>query len=150
MFWSFVVLAIVTSQVDHDAQLQRACDFYQGQMVDQIICPTTKVKREGAFCKVNGSNEPLVFFNGCTAGFGNYEDVFFSACLQHDLCYHHEPVTSGKNKAQCDDEFYQQMKNLCLLEKDNSKRCRAAAKVFYKGVKGFGENSWQCSNVPFK
>lgn len=138
----------------HDLQLQQKCHQLKGEMVSSLACPTSMEQRDGEFCLVAEKTQftakapslDMIFFNGCTAGVADYDAVFFESCYTHDLCYHHEPVTNGKTKTQCDFEFYQNMKQQCE-NRDDQKRCLIMAKLFFEGVEHFGEQSWNCSNT---
>lgn len=122
------------------------CEDLGGQMVDKIVCPENGRVRTGRKCQL--AENPLVFFNGCSVRFDIFRDTFFSACVAHDLCYHHEPASSGWSRKDCDQRFLDDMKNICkgMASGKGRKLCYAAAGTYYGGVRIGGRRSFRCSN----
>ena len=105
-----------------------------------------------------GGEEPL----GCSVPWiialtseshGHYKDVFYDACAQHDYCYRHGHASYGVDRAECDEAFLADMKNLCpnpatsgvgkLLEVfddsvESRQTCESVAADYYNAVKRYG------------
>ena len=144
----YLSLLILLSFTANASTLQ-TCTKLGGVMVNELKCPKSKKNRTGKFCVLSG--KPLVYFNGCTGGFGKYSDTFFKACLKHDFCYHHEPATNNLSKKTCDEKFFNNMTLVCNAENNRLKyfTCLGAAWSFYQAVKVGGKKSWECSDSKF-
>lgn len=137
---AFIFGAQINAQADI---LRDYCDKVGGIMLSQWTCPNSKQLRHETFCKqINSENKELVF-NGCTVAAGRYSEIFFKACLLHDLCYHNEPNVSGKSKTDCDTVFLNNMNKIC--DTQSSFGCYSTAKAFHSAVSVGGSNSWNCS-----
>jgi hypothetical protein len=89
-----------------------------------------------------------MFFNGCTgADKIPYGKIFFKACVLHDFCYHHEPISNGFSKEYCDHKFLRDMKTICDSKENDSFSCYSFADLFYGAVRSAGIISWGCSNT---
>lgn len=69
---------------------------------------------------------------------------FHKACVVHDFCYRHGFATYGVNRAQCDTDFYERMKEECagglgILDVKDYSICRVWAKQTYEAVNKHGE-----------
>jgi len=145
----FVFLLILTNGSlgwSDDEQTRQFCHSIGGEIVDGMICPANGDFWHGIRCQI--SADPLVFFNGCSSGVSPYGEVFFSACVNHDLCYHHEPASTGMSRKDCDEEFLENMRNICQMEEENGKGCHWAALAYYGFVRLGGQSSFECSNIP--
>lgn len=119
-----------------------------GKIIDSWTCPNSKRVRSGRMCELTNKQGQKLVFNGCSAPSNPYNDFFFKACLLHDLCYHHEPVSNKKAKEQCDSEFLYNMQTLCVSTNmlDEGYWCFFAAQTYYKAVSvGGGLVAWECS-----
>jgi hypothetical protein len=133
----------------HQIQLRSFCASKKGELRNEWRCPQTPERiRQGQFCFFKDEKDQLLVTNGCTGASktGEYGALFINACIEHDLCYHHEPIESGLDKIDCDQQFYSRLKTVC--RKVDSKRCLAVAKAFYEAVENKGESSWRCSKEP--
>ena len=117
-------------------------------MVKKVSCPSRKGFFWGNYCVVKNKKNQMAYFNGCTGATGKHSSLFFDACIDHDFCYHHEPVSNGVTKKQCDDRLFDDLKSICS-ENSELKNCLKTAKVFYFLVSKFGKSSYSCSNTKF-
>jgi hypothetical protein len=82
-----------------------------------------------------------------------YKILFWVAGQLHDYCYHHGNATYGFSKAQCDDEFYEIMKEICkqdfpgVLNWFDKKECDVSALTFYKAVVKKGQSAFEATNT---
>lgn len=125
--------------------LKKKCHDVGGKMVSQFTCPQSGTTRYNSECIISDVDGNMIFFDGCSGTIGNYDVVFYKACVHHDLCYHHEPSTSGLDKRDCDSQFYWEMRAICKKERANNPACIDAARLFYNAVDLFGLSSWTCS-----
>jgi hypothetical protein len=125
------------------SSLEKFCTKQKGVIKTQWTCPQSGEEREGQFCEFLGPDEKVQVVNGCTRSIGNYGELFFNACVAHDLCYHNEPQSSDLTKRQCDQKFLADMLKVCMDQ--NSTSCKWVAKGFFEVVEEFGDQSWQCS-----
>jgi len=131
---------------------------------DKTKCyPTSEARFVTVYNYLNGYNKyneasdsvitALTFVNGCSVPVikdlynENNRGLFVPACNVHDICY---GCQGGKNS--CDSTFYNNMKQICKNQKNNSIACRATAGIFYAAVKiGAKKNYNACStNVTSK
>ena len=63
--------------------------------------------------------------------------AFQTACDRHDNCYSHGEATYCKNQAKCDDEFEDDLYDIC----DDDGLCEVVADLFADGVREFGDAS---------
>lgn len=121
------------------------CQQAGGVILDQWTCPKSGKVRKTKNCLVLDHNSKEMIFNGCSASIGNYGEVFYKACVYHDLCYHHEPTTHGLNKTDCDRQFLTDMIAICKNEAPEDTNCNSNANLFFKAVDIFGGSAWSCS-----
>ena len=148
---SLTLILSFTSQAYADKQLTDYCVGTGGTVVPEWTCPATGDLKVGEACKQTNSAGQVMYFNGCSAPEGKYKTLFFKACIIHDLCYHHEPQTTGKSKLNCDDQFLVDMKKICKTTNPMSFECGIVAQTFYAAVVNAGESAFMCSkeNVPY-
>jgi len=89
--------------------------------------------------KYGNDGEADLMFNGCTStknsstmrGFRKvYDNLFYSACQQHDYCYF-----STQTKSTCDKRFYAQMTDRCGALKGSAySECILIAKAYYQAM----------------
>jgi len=150
---SKILLAVFIFSSLSNAQtlLEQTCREDGGELVNQIRCSNSKKTRQGQFCQLHDKvNKTKMFFNGCTSSVPGFDDLFFKACYYHDHCYHHEPVTSGMSKRDCDQQLKTQLYDVCESIGTSMKRgytCDYVVNVTYYAVKFGGESSWQCSKT---
>ena len=72
-------------------------------------------------------------------------DKFHAACVTHDLCYRHGNITYGLSRKECDDEFYENMRDACagtanlgILDAEDYAKCQLAANQTYRAVEEHG------------
>lgn len=135
----------VTSTAFADPQLIQYCTQTGGEVVQQWTCPATGAVRNGETCKQKNAQGQVMYFNGCSAPEGKYKNLFFKACIIHDLCYHHEPQTNGKSKIDCDNQFLADMKRICKVTNPFSLECGVVAQTFYSAVANAGDSAFTCS-----
>lgn len=145
---TFMLLVSAASGFQVDRLTHSVCREMGGQMVQSVDCPSQDRSRGGHFCKV--SEKPFIFFNGCSIGFDFYKETFFPACMKHDLCYHHEPSSTGLLRRDCDKKFKKEMLEICDSLSEYQSGCRVAAQLYYSTVRVAGNRSWECSNVAIK
>lgn len=127
--------------------LKNYCAKSGGKMIDQLNCPTSGAVRKGPWCESKDSAGNEMFTNGCDYSFGSYGDLFFRACVLHDYCYHHEPVSNGLSRDACNKKLLTDMYEICQIEGRTDEHCHTAAKIFYEAVTFFGGKAWKCSKV---
>jgi hypothetical protein len=127
-----------------NAPLLNYCLQKGGQVLDTWTCPESKLQRTGPFCKLQDSAGKELIFNGCTNVYGEYGSIFLKACVLHDLCYHNEPASTGKQKADCDQKLYADMMTICT-QTPGEEHCKLVAESFFFTVQQFGDDSWKCS-----
>ena len=79
----------------------------------------------------------------------NQINKFKAACVLHDFCYRHGHATYGVSREQCDETFYENMKDACgpvgllaILDAKDGASCRIAAKQNYEAVRRYGEEHY--------
>ena len=85
-----------------------------------------------------------------------YVHIFYSACKRHDQCYRYGWQTYGKQKSDCDDEFWSRLHDNCTNPDEEwyydvfavltMPECLAMAGLFYGGVVLFGGSSYRTMN----
>ncbi|MES2802353.1 MAG: phospholipase A2 [Bdellovibrionota bacterium] len=126
-------------------QLVDYCTQTGGEVVPEWTCPATGSVKMGEACKQKNSSGQEMYFNGCSAPEGKYKNLFFKACIVHDLCYHHEPTTNNKSKADCDNTFLADMKKICKAINPLSLECGIVAQTYYAAVANAGDAAFSCS-----
>lgn len=141
-----LILSIITSSAFAESTLKQYCDEYNGRVVKFYQCPRTKIPLPMATCVFENQRGEEQFFNGCSGPSGGHNNIFFKACIAHDLCYHHEPATSGRSQRSCDLEFLSSAKDSCELEARNPQRCKKWANRMYRALRIIGKPAFLCSN----
>ena len=126
--------------------LKDHCQLVDGVILSSYQCPKSKIKLPLATCEYINNYQEKLFFNGCSGPSGGYEKQFYVSCIEHDLCYHHEPATNGLTQKECDIKFYQKMLNACKSGVTNRKHCEKWAKRLYRAVRLIGGIAYRCSN----
>ena len=135
----------LTSTALANQQLVEYCYQTGGEVVPEWTCPATGAIKMGQACKQKNAQGQEMYFNGCSAPEGKYKNLFFKACVIHDLCYHHEPTTNNKSKQDCDDQFLSDMKKICVNTNPLSFECGFVAQTFYAAVDTAGDSAFMCS-----
>lgn len=148
--WTFLITLFLGSiQVGHtqgEDMLEKFCQEYSGEVKFGFTCPKSKIPLPLRMCHFSNSHKEKQFFDGCSGPSGGYKELFFPACIKHDLCYHHEPASNGKDRKFCDDLFLEIMNNACETV-ENKKNCLKWAKTMYKGVRAIGTPAFHCENI---
>lgn len=110
-----------------------------------LSCDKRKIRWKTSFCSFKDLSNREMFFNGCSGPTGGHSELFYPACIKHDLCYHHEPATRGLSKSDCDKNFRSDLLQSCDLAK-NRKYCEIWAKIMYEGVRFGGKMAYNCHN----
>lgn len=129
----------------NEGLLEIFCSEKGGRIVSEFKCPNTFFKSPLKNCIFNERGDFFQFVDGCTGPSGGFKESFFSSCIAHDLCYHHEPATNGWSQKQCDEEFLVNLEAACESV-ENLKRCRRWAKTMYNAVRGFGRLAYHCDD----
>jgi hypothetical protein len=129
--------------------LELHCRSMKGKISHGFQCPKSKIKLGWDFCIIN-QKEVTQFFDGCTTPTGSFEEIMTPACIQHDLCYHHEPATNGKTQEDCDEEFRLNLMYACytLTDQKEVKKCLAQTVAMYLGVRAVGAIAFHCDDSP--
>lgn len=140
-----VLMLFVTIRASVAADLlQDHCNKKQGIVVDTFTCPRTKLKLNWNFCLAKTAKDEPIFFDGCTGPSGGHAALFYPACIQHDLCYHHEPLTSGLSQKDCDQQFLKQALASCS-QSPNQKSCQKWAHTMFYALRTGGVVAFNCS-----
>lgn len=116
-------------------------------MQDSYACPKSGLVIRWDFCVAQSPKGETLFTDGCTGPSGGHSELFYPACIKHDFCYHHEPVTSGKTRKDCDQEFLAETLKLCN-QSENPQKCEVWAYSMYSALRGFGELAFNCAEYP--
>lgn len=141
----FVIGVGSHGMVISDDILTKTCQELNGNIVYNWKCPYSGDLRTQAHCMVLDDESRPMYFNGCSGAIGNYGTIFFQACVYHDLCYHHEPASTGLQREDCDSKFYNNMFEICEKQYPHDSNCKSSARWFYNAVATFGKNAWICS-----
>lgn len=142
----YVILLSAQIQAKSQKTLNSFCQDYGGEVKFGFICPKSKIPLPINMCHFTNSYGEKQFFDGCTAPTGEFTEDFYPACIKHDLCYHHEPVSNGLSQKDCDNKFFSELKLICAKE-NNKKKCLRYAHYLYKGVRSIGIFAFLCENI---
>lgn len=140
-----ITLLLIPVTAFGNDRLERFCSEAGGTIVESFTCPKSKLKLGWKFCLSKDSKDRVLFFDGCTGPSGGHTDLFYSSCIKHDYCYHHEPATNGLSQKDCDEQFLENALSACQDASDK-KKCENWAKVMYRGLRGFGKLAFNCAN----
>jgi hypothetical protein len=129
-------------------QLKEYCVQNNGKMFKKYQCPKSKLKLPIRTCEYVNTYGDTQFVNGCSGPSGGHKEVFFKACIRHDLCYHHEPSSSGQNRKDCDQLFLEVALKSCEEEASKKKSCRFWATTMYRALRVIGTAAFACSDRP--
>lgn len=144
MFKIVVLLFSFTAFADSSGLLKSYCKEFNGKVQKSYTCPKSKLKLNFGFCVFENEQGIEQFFDGCTGPDGGHTDLFYPHCIRHDLCYHHEPVTNGLSRKDCDREFRDNLLDSCHRSKD-VRKCQRWAKVMYGALRVFGNIAFNCA-----
>ncbi len=148
-FFALVSIFIATTSYSFDS-LEAACTSYQGQIHTEYQCPKSRLKLPWNFCVFHNTDGIEQFFDGCTGPASDFRPALTPACIQHDLCYHHEPSTSGKTQEECDKEFQSAALEACenIIDNEIKEKCLKWSKTMYISVRAFGAIAYHCADIP--
>jgi hypothetical protein len=92
-----------------------------------------------------GCSVPTFVKNSNTFKMKEASQDFQPACVIHDYCYRCGSCTYGKKKIYCDQQFKQNMLELCDSNSDPNK-CKKKANLFYWAVRLFGYSAYKNVN----
>jgi hypothetical protein len=142
--WVLIISSLSFSAFAGDL-LTEFCDRAGGEVVNGLSCSKRKIRWKSKYCVLKDASDRKMFFNGCSGPSGGHAGLFYPACIKHDLCYHHEPASSGLSKSECDKNFRSDLLELCKDAK-NQKYCKTWAKIMYEGVRVGGAKAYSCYN----
>ena len=145
--YSLFLLIFSVSHFSYAGLIEEFCEQQEGQMHKWYKCPKSKLYLRTNTCEFKNSYNEVEFSNGCSGPTGKYGKVFFSSCIEHDLCYHHEPFTNGYSQEHCDKKFYKSLEKACREKAVNIKACLRRAKVFYYALRLAGKPAFHCENT---
>ena len=123
------------------------CNERNGEILQKYKCPKTKLTFGYRTCEYKNQFNEKQFVNGCSGPSGGHTELFFNACIKHDLCYHHEPSTNGYKRKHCDQLFLTIATNACDAAADLDK-CRNWAKIMYRSLRVVGALAFNSSDEP--
>lgn len=126
--------------------LEDSCFDYEGEIVKKYTCPKSKLPLPIRTCVFINKNGNQQFYNGCSGPSGGHKEIFYSSCIQHDLCYHHEPITNRLTQKECDYQLYENLLENCDNRATNIPKCRKWAKYMYRALRLIGKPAFHCSN----
>ncbi|GEM_PF-2474674 len=145
MLKTFQLIFILTFSFTIQADFESLCFDLNGTLEKGHKCPNTSVPLLTKVCFFENEYGESHFTDGCTGPSGGHNKLFLKSCVKHDLCYHHEPMSSGKTQKQCDIEFRDNIFKACLEAPDRSK-CEKWARLMYKSLRAFGSLAYRCDN----
>lgn len=81
---------------------------------------------------------------------------FHKPCVTHDFCYRHGFATYGTQREECDDVFYEDMKQECggtggldKLDVSNYGLCQLAARQTFNAVRRYGKEAYQTTTSTY-
>lgn len=127
--------------------LQDFCLKEEGAYVKGFTCPQSRIRLFHEVCYFESETQDLLFTDGCTGPNGGFGDDFFLSCVKHDLCYHHEPATNGKDRKFCDDQFRENLLENCKsVDAERRSSCELWAKIMSGAVRTVGGIAFRCEN----
>jgi hypothetical protein len=137
------LLMFASTAIANQSLLSMYCRQIGGKVESFWTCPNTGLTRFGETCVQKNSRGQTLRFNGCSAPNNAFNGIFFKACIIHDLCYHSEPGYSGKSKGNCDQDFKDNMNDICAAN-EYDYMCYFAAQTYFKAVVTGGHIGWWC------
>ncbi|MCO4795476.1 MAG: hypothetical protein KC493_17275 [Bacteriovoracaceae bacterium] len=144
MFLFFIFILTSTAQAD---QLEEYCLAKKGQLSKSYKCPKSGLRLPVKTCEYKTLNGDIQFVNGCSGPSGGHSELFFDACIQHDLCYHHEPSTNGFDRKYCDQLFLNIALKSCVNAPEK-KKCERWANIMYSSLRVIGGPAFHCADSP--
>lgn len=127
-------------------EVEQFCNKLGGQMEKTPRDCISKNLKFFKSCVLKNNQGETFFFDGCSGPIGKFKKLFLPYCLSHDLCYHHEPATSGKSRKECDLEFRRNLFAVCDRER-TGRKCLNMADSVYHAVRTFGSIPYKCTNT---
>ncbi len=142
------IIFLLFSSFAHADQLQDYCIEKKGKILKKYKCPKTKLTLRIRTCEFENDYGETQFVNGCSGPSGGHKEIFFKACIKHDLCYHHEPSTNGNTRKDCDQLFLNIATESCDAEAKDKKKCKNWAKRMYRALRVIGGPAYHCADQP--
>jgi hypothetical protein len=83
-----------------------------------------------------------------------YNELFWWAGVNHDNCYHGNPISYGYSKQDCDERFIEDLLAVCLYHEENGAMhwfkptiCRTYASLMFGMVRRHGTESYTTYNL---
>lgn len=146
-FLKFFLLICLSTSVNADL-LVEACKNVGGTVYKGYKCPKSKIPLPIKTCEYKNEDGIKQFFNGCSGPSGGHTKLFYPACIKHDLCYHHEPISNGLGQSKCDYQLLDGMLKACEEDAVDLQRCKKWARIMYRGVRIIGKPAFHCANYP--
>lgn len=143
----FFLVLLTFSFAAHADQLEDYCKQRDGQIYKSYKCPKSKLKLPVRTCEYTSEDGTIQFVNGCSGPSGGHSELFFDACIKHDLCYHHEPSTNGFDRKYCDQLFLDIALKSCD-QAPKKKSCERWAKIMYNSLRVIGGPAFHCADSP--
>ncbi len=144
----FLILLFIVFSTQTYAKdlLLESCIKRSGSVVRGHLCPKSKIPIPARACFYKNSHNETQFYNGCSGPTGGYKEIFYSSCIQHDLCYHNEPASNGFSQKTCDMNFLNGMEKACDLKDENKVHCLKWARNLYRALRIIGKPAYHCAN----
>ena len=143
-----ILIFLLLSPFAYADQLEDFCSERNGKIFKKYKCPKTKLTLPIRTCEFESKFGDTQFVNGCSGPSGGHKEIFFKACIKHDLCYHHEPSTNGQTRKDCDQLFLKVANNGCDAEAKDKKKCKKWAKTMYRALRIVGGAAYHCADHP--
>lgn len=150
MVKSFSIVSLLLFHLALGANsLEDFCSEKEGQILTKYQCPKSRLTLPVKTCEYRNVQGDKLFVNGCTGPSGGFESIFFTACLRHDLCYHHEPATNGLDRKDCDKAFLDSTLKACennVTDEKEAEKCRSWANIMFLALRVIGAPAFHCSD----
>ena len=143
-----LLILLFLCNLAHADELEYFCKENKGKILKKYKCPKTKLTLRIRTCEFENEFGDTQFVNGCSGPTGGHRDLFFNACVKHDLCYHHEPSTNGQTRKDCDQLFLNTALQGCKEGAKNKKKCIRWAKRMYRALRVIGGAAYHCADQP--
>lgn len=138
-------LSTHAKDVEESQDFTVLCEKLGGHLDKGFKCPNTSFPLLSHVCFFKNTFGEEHFTDGCTGPSGGHNSLFLESCVKHDLCYHHEPASTGKSRKECDDEFFNNLMDKCRIAND-SEKCERWARTMVKALRVFGGLAYKCDN----
>lgn len=144
----YILIFLLFTSLAQADQLEDLCLKNSGKLTKSYKCPKSKLKLPIRTCEYQNELYETQFVNGCSGPSGGHKEIFFKACIKHDLCYHHEPSSNGLKRKSCDKLFLEIAIKSCDEQAKDKKKCHKWAKLMYRALRIVGTPAFHCENRP--